>query len=83
MSSKLDAVVAEHDLQARDVRALGLRQLVDVAFEEMYPARGVEDDAVGAVLEPAHLVHPAGPTQFARAGRPVPTRRCPAARRRR
>ena len=66
MSSNVDAVVAEHDLQAGDVRALGLRQLVDVALEEdrcRAPASSV--DAVDAVLEAAHLVHPAGAEQLA------------------
>src|SRR5689334_12676552 len=39
---EVHAVTVEHHLQSGDVRALGLRQLVDVALEKVQRARGVE-----------------------------------------
>ena len=62
---ELDAVVAEHDLQPGDVGALRLRQLVDVALEEIDAASGIERDALDAVLEAAHRVHATGAQQLA------------------
>ena len=61
-----DAVVVEDDLQAGDVRALGLGQLVHVAFEEEDVVLLVEHDArCRASSNRPILVHPPGAEQLA------------------
>ena len=81
---EVDAVVAEHHLQARDIRALGLRQFVDIAFQEVdarAPRRA--SIALHVVLEAAHRRSSGRCAAVRSSGRPGPSRRCPAARRRR
>src|ERR1035438_2588683 len=60
-----DAVLAAHHLQARYVRALGLRQLVDVAFEKEDIVRPIHRDPRSSILEPSHRIHAPGTQQLA------------------
>jgi len=60
-----EAVFVEHHLQSRDVRALGLRQLVDVALREEDAVFGVEGESLESILEAAHLVHAVSAQQLA------------------
>ena len=57
----------ENDVQAGDVRALGLRQFVDVAFGEINRrvAIHVQNESVLAMLETAEMIDAVGPQQFA------------------
>ena len=78
MSSNVDAVAAEHDLQAGDVGALGLRQLVDVALEEIDVASRIERDRARGRLRSGPS-RSSGRCAAARSsGRPGRSRRCPA-----
>ena len=80
---EIDAVFAEDGVQTRGVGALGLREFVDVAFQEVDAVLRRDIDARCAIGEAAHLIHAASAQQFAQAARPGPIRRCLAARHRR
>src|SRR5580698_3459660 len=67
--AEVDTITREDSMQARDVRALCLSQLVNIALHQKDVLFGcsttVKRDALNIILKAAHIIHAAGTKQLA------------------